>query len=173
MDSTLTMLMFLYAFGLPGFISDPLIDTAKNSVIHAHCVAPTKMRGPASERLPFSIRSHRDDNLGASLEVFMNADIGQKLTWAKVAHLDTILVTTGTIVEVCDFDDRGCRTQVVAEVDNARQLFRKWGGGILPNDMMTLLHRVVYYGDHADNIKDLAHLMGLKVLAEGEEMVTA
>ena len=43
MDSTLTMLMFLYAFGLPGFISDPLIDTAKNAVIHAHCVAPTKM----------------------------------------------------------------------------------------------------------------------------------
>ncbi len=173
MDSTLTMLMFQYAFGLPGFISDPLIDTAKNAVIHAHCVAPTKMRGPASERLPFSIRSHRDDNLGASLEVFMNADIGQKLTWAKIANLSTILLTTGTIVEVCDFDDRGCRTQVVAEVDNARQLFHRWGAGVLPNDMMTLLHRVVYYGDHADNVKDLAQLLGLKVLSEGEDMITS
>ena len=47
-DSTLTMLMFQYAFGLPGFITDPLIDTAKNAVIHAHCVAPTKMRGAGS-----------------------------------------------------------------------------------------------------------------------------
>lgn len=172
MDSTLTMLMCLYAFGLPGFISDPLIDTAKNSVIHAHCVAPTKMRGPATERLPFSIRSHRDDNLGASLEVFMNSDIGQKLTWAKVANLDTILLTTGTIIEVCDFDDRGCRTQVVAEVDDARELFQKWGGGVMPNDMMTLLHRVVYYGDLADSLQDLARLMKLKVLWEGKEMVS-
>ena len=144
MDSTLTMLMFLYATGLPGFISDPLIDTSKNAVIHAHCVAPTKMNGPAAERLPFSIRSHRDDNHGASLEVFMNQDIGQRVTWAKIANLETILVTPGTIVEVCDFDDRGCRTQMVAEVENARDVYEKWGGGVLPDDMMTLLHRVVY-----------------------------
>jgi hypothetical protein len=169
-DSTLTMLMFLYAFGLPGFITDPLIDTAKNAVIHAHCVAPTKMRGPASERLPFSLRSHRDDNQGASLEVFMNKDLGEKVTWAKIANLDTILVTTGTIVEVCDFDDRGCRTQVVTEVEDARALFANWGGGVLPDDMMALLHRVLFYGDHVDNVRDMAHLMGLKVLLEGKEM---
>jgi hypothetical protein len=169
-DSTLTMLAFLYAFGLPGFISDPLIDTAKNAVIHAHCVAPTKMRGPASPRLPFSIRNHRDDNRGASLEVFMNEDIGQKVTWAKIANLETILLATGTIVEICDFDDRGCRTQLVAEVDDARAMFAKWGGGVLPNDMMALLHRVVFYGDHVDNVRDIAHLLGLKVLLEGKEM---
>ena len=169
-DSTLTMLIFLYAFGLPGFITDPLIDTAKNAVIHAHCVAPTKMRGPASDRLPFSIRSHRDDNRGASLEVFMNKDLGQKVTWAKIANLDSILVTTGEIVEVCDFDDRGCRTQVVTEVEDARRLFANWGGGVLPDDMMTLLHRVLFYGDHLDNVRDIAHLMGLRVLLEGKEM---
>ncbi|MCX5771564.1 MAG: twin-arginine translocation signal domain-containing protein [Candidatus Hydrogenedentes bacterium] len=171
MDSTLTMLMFLYAFGLPGFNTDPLNDTAKNAVIHAHCVAPTKMHGPASERLPFSIRNHRDDNLGASLEVFMDKDLGQKVTWAKLANLDTILVTTGTITEICDFDDRGCRTQLVAGVDNARALLQNWGAGVLPDDMMTLLHRVLFYGDHSENIKDLAHLMGLRVLLEGKEMV--
>jgi hypothetical protein len=172
MDSTLTMLMFLYAFGLPGFITDPLIDTSKNAVIHAHCVAPTKMNGPDSARLPFSIRSHRDDNRGASLEVFMNQDIGQSVTWAKLANLDTILYTNGKIVEVCDFDDRGCRTQVVTEVENAREVFAKWGGGVLSDDMMTLLHRVLYYGDHAANIRDLAHLFGLNVVEEGKEMAT-
>jgi hypothetical protein len=170
MDSTLTMLMFLYAFGLPGFITDPLIDTSKNAVIHAHCVAPTKMLGPASERLPFTIRNHRDDNRGASLEVFMNRDIDQPVTWAKFANLDTMLFTRGKIVDVCDFDDRGCRTQVVTEVENARAVFDKWGAGVLSDDMMTLLHRVLFYGDHADNIRDLAHLMGLNVLEEGKEM---
>ena len=171
MDSTLTMLMFQYAFGLPGFISDPLIDTAKNAVIHAHCVAPTKMEGATGARLPFSIRSHRDDNRGASLEVHMHQDIGQRITWAKIANLDTILVATGTISEICDFDDRGCRTQLVAEVDDARAMFEKWGAGVLPNDMMTLLHRVVFYGDHVANLQDMAHLLGLKVLHEGKDMI--
>jgi hypothetical protein len=169
-DSTLTMLMFQYAFGLPGFITDPLIDLARNAVIHAHCVAPTRMRGPASARLPFDIRSHRDDNRGASLKVFMNRDIGQKVTWAKLANLDTMLVATGKIIEVPEFDDRGCRTQVVAQVKNARQMFDKWGAGVLPDDMMTLLHRVLYYGDHLDNVKDLAHLLGLNILVEGQDM---
>jgi hypothetical protein len=126
------------------------------------------MRGPASERLPFSIRNHRDDNQGASLEVFMDKDLGQQVTWAKLANLDTILVATGAITEICDFDDRGCRTQLVAEVDNARELFQNWGGGVLPDDMMALLHRVLFYGDHTENVKDLAHLMGLKVLLEGK-----
>lgn len=32
------------------------------------------------------------------------------------------------------------------------------------------LHRVLFYGDHLDNVRDMAHLMGLKVLIEGKEM---
>ena len=60
----------------------------------------------------------------------------------------------------------------LTQVDNAREMFAKWGGGILPDDMMTLLHRVLFYGDHVDNVRDIAHLMGLKVLVEGQEMGT-
>ena len=37
MDSTLTMLLFAYAFRVPGFISDPVVDTAKNALLHFHC----------------------------------------------------------------------------------------------------------------------------------------
>src|SRR5574337_693990 len=32
--------------GRPGYISDPVIDTSKNQIIYAHCVAPTKVFGP-------------------------------------------------------------------------------------------------------------------------------
>ena len=39
MDSTLTMLMFGYAFGKPGFITDPLFDVSKN------CSDPRPLRG--------------------------------------------------------------------------------------------------------------------------------
>ena len=34
-------------------------------------------------------------------------------------------------------------------------------------DAMTLLHRVVAYGDHMDSLRHMANLMGLKVLEEG------
>ena len=61
----------------------------------------------------------------------------------------------------------------MAEVDDAHAMFEKWGAGVLPNDMMTLLHRVVYYGDHLANLKDMGHLLGLRVLHEGQDMVKA
>ncbi len=32
---------------------------------------------------------------------------------------------------------------------------------------MTLLHRVVFYGDHMDSVHHLARLMGMKVVEEG------
>jgi hypothetical protein len=165
MDSTLTMLLFAYAFGVPGFISDPLIDVSKNAVIHAHCTSATRMDGPAGERAPYLIRTHRDDNRGAALEVEMR--LGQLITCAKLANLDTILVSTGTIIEVPDFDDRGCRTQITTQVADARRMQDHWGRGLLGTDMMTLLHRVVFYGDRGQGVRDLAALTGLKVVEEG------
>ena len=164
-DSTLTMLMFAYAFGIPGFISDPLFDTSQNAVIHAHCVAPTKMDGPHSPRAPFQLRNHRDDNKGASLEVFLEK--GREITCAKLVNLDTLLISTGTIIDIPDFDDRGCRTQITTRVPDARAMLTNWGGGVIEtDDMMTLLHRVVFYGNRLDSMRDLAYLMGLRVVAE-------
>lgn len=164
-DSTLTMLMFGYAFGKPGFITDPLFDVSKNAVVHAHCLSPTRMDGPGGTRAPFLIRTHRDDDLGASLEVELR--VGQEITCAKLVNLDTMLISTGKIIEIPDFDDRGCRTQIVTKVADSRSMLSNWGGGVLEGDMMTLLHRVVFYGNHLDSVRDLAALMGQKVVIEG------
>lgn len=166
MDSTLTMLMFGYAFGKPGFITDPLFDVSQNAVIHAHCVAPTKMDGIDGPRHVFQIRTHRDDNRGAAVEVELR--VGQEITCAKLANLDTLLISTQKIVEIPDFDDRGCRTQCTAEVVDARAMLANWGSGILEKEgMMTLLHRVVFYGDHLHNARDLGQLLGVKTVVEG------
>jgi hypothetical protein len=165
MDSTLTMLMFNYAFGVPGFISDPLFDFAKNAVVHAHCTSTTKLDGPSSERAPFLIRTQCDTEQGVALEVQMR--VGQEITCAKLADATTMLISTGKITEVPDYYDRGCRTQIVTEVRDVRKMFANWGAGVLPNDMMTLLHRVVFYGNRLQDATDLAILMGLKVVEEG------
>ena len=166
MDSTLTMLMFGYAFGKPGFITDPLFDVSKNAVIHAHCVAPTKMDGIDGERHAFQIRTHRDDNRGAAVEVELRT--GQEITCAKLVNLDTLLISGQKIIEIPDFDDRGCRTQCTAEVADARTMLANWGSGILEKEgMMTLLHRVVFYGNHLHNARDLGQLLGVKTVMEG------
>jgi hypothetical protein len=80
---------------------------------------------------------------------------------------------TGKIIDVPkvpDGEERGCRTELVAEVDNAEELLANWGGGALGDsakDYYASLHRVAYYGDHTGSIRHLARLMGLKVVVEG------
>jgi len=163
MDSTLTMLMFKYAFGIPGFINDPVIDTSCNALICFHCTCATKMDGPAGKRLPFTIRTQSDSERGVSLDV--EHRIGQAVTSAKFVNLDTMLITTGKIFKVTH-DELGCRTQPWVEVADARKLFHNWGTGILKGGIMTLLHRDLFYGDHLENIKKLGVLMGFKVVEE-------
>jgi hypothetical protein len=162
-DSTLTMLIFGYAFGVPGFITDPVFDTARNALIHFHCTSATRMDGPKGERLPFSIRTQTDSHQGVALEV--ENRVGQVVTCAKFVNLDTMLISTGKIIEVTH-DILGCRTQFTTEVKDARSMFHHWGMDMLGNDTMTLLHRAVFYGDHFQAMKNLGMLMGFKVVEE-------
>ncbi len=164
MDSTLTMLIFQYAFGIPGFISDPVFDTARNSLIHFHCTSATKMDGLNGERLPFTIRTQTDSGQGVALDV--ENRIGQPVTCAKLVNLNKMLLSTGKIIDVTH-DPLGCRTQFVTEVEDAEKFFHNWGGGQTLDGVMTLLHRVVFYGNHKQSMNDLGTLMGFEVIAEG------
>ena len=166
MDSTLTMLIFNYAFGVPGFITDPVFDTSENALIHFHCTSATKMDGPSGKRLPFTIRTQSDSERGVSLDV--ENRIGQDVTCAKFVNLDTMLISTGKIYKVTH-DELGCRTQFWTKVADARSMYHNWGADIIKggqHGVMTMLHRVVFYGDHMDQVRDLGVLMGFKVVEE-------
>ncbi len=163
-DSALTMLIFAYAFRVPGFISDPVIDTAKNALVHFHCTSATKMDGPGGKRLPFVIRTQTDSRGGVSLEV--ENRVGQPVTCAKLVNGDTMLMVCGKILETST-SPLACRTQFAQSVPDARRLFLNWGASVIQGDTMTLLHRVVFYGDYARPMQDLSQLMGFKVVEEG------
>ena len=163
MDSTLTMLMFNYAFNLPGFISDPVFDTASNALIHFHCTCATKMAGADSKRLPFTIRTQSDSERGVSLDVEM--PLGQVVTCAKFVNLDTMVISTGEIFKVTH-DELGCRTQFWTKVKDAHSMFQNWGAGVVKGGVMTLLHRDVFFGDHMQSMQDLGSLMGFNVIEE-------
>jgi L-fucose isomerase-like protein len=163
-DSTLTMLLFAYAFRVGGFITDPVIDTAKNAMVHFHCTSATKMDGPGGKRLPFVIRTQTDSGGGVALQV--ENRVGQPVTCAKLVNLDTMLVCPGKIIETST-SPLACRTQFTQSVPDARRLFLNWGSETIKGGVMTLLHRVVFYGDQMENVHHLARLMGMKVVEEG------
>lgn len=163
-DSTLTMLMFAYAFRVPGFITDPVIDTAKNAMIHFHCTSATKMDGPDGKRLPFRIRTQTDSRGGVALEVENRVE--QPVTCAKLVNLDTMLICPGKIIETSR-SPLACRTQFSQSVADARRLFLNWGEDTIQGSVMTLLHRVVFYGDYLKPMQTLGDLMGFKVVEEG------
>ena len=96
----------------------------------------------------------------------MENRISQPVTCAKLANLDTLLYTPGKIIEISK-NPLACRTQFTQEVPDARRLFLNWGADVVKGDMMTLLHRAVFYGDYRKPLEDLCTLMGLKLLEEG------
>jgi hypothetical protein len=165
------MLMFQHALNQAGFLGNAAgVDTSRNAFHLSHCSAPLRMEGPDSPRSPYLLRRHAEVRGGAVTEVHYR--IGQKVTFTKMVHLDTLLMFTGNIIEVPEVpkgQERGCRTEIVAEVNDAEKLLDNWGGGALgasAKDYYASLHRVAYYGDHTRTIRHLAHLIGMKVVEE-------
>jgi hypothetical protein len=171
-DSTLTMLLFSHAFRTPGFITDPVVDEAKNAVVQFHCTSFTQR--PDGSRMPFLIRNQTDSQGGVALQV--QWQVGEPVTMAKLVNLDTMLAVPGKITETGS-SPLACRTQFTQSVRDARHLYLNWGGGaIVPpgtiGDIskyagaMPMLHRAVFYGDHMRGIRRLGNLMGFKVVEE-------
>ncbi|MBN1804459.1 MAG: hypothetical protein JW837_04350 [Sedimentisphaerales bacterium] len=166
MDSLLTMLMFQYMIDRPGFQGNATFDTARNVLWTAHCTAPLKMDGPDGKEAPYLLRGHSEvGGSGCVPEVQYRLD--EIITRTKMINLDTILVSKGKIIEVPTKAVHGCRTQIVTEVRDAAKMVANWSSVLETEDAMTLLHRVVFYGDHIDSVHHLARLMGMKVVVEG------
>ncbi len=156
--STVTMLTLgALTQGRPSFISDPVIDTAKRQIIHAHCVAPNKMFGPQGPTNRFTILTHSEDRQGASVRSIL--PLGYMTTTLEVdAGRKEILFHRGKAV-ANDPDDRACRTKLAAEpVGDLEKLFTLWD--------QWGWHRVTAYGDLKEPVFALADALGLKVVEE-------
>jgi hypothetical protein len=143
--------------GRPGYISDPVIDTAKRQIIYAHCVASNKAFGPQGAANPFQILTHSEDRQGASVRSLLPTgyltttavfDQGRKQVLMHRAH-----------AVANDPDDRACRTKLCAEpLGDIEKLFAEWDAWGW--------HRVTFYGDIKAPIEALADALGWKVVEE-------
>lgn len=154
--ATMVMLTALTQ-GRPGFISDPVIDTAKRQVIYAHCVASNRAFGPEGEVNPFQILTHSEDRMGAAVRSLF--PLGYMTTTIEVApERKEILFHQGKAVENV-IDDRACRTKLAVDpVGDLEKLFTEWD--------RWGWHRVTCFGDLKEPIFALADALGWKVTLE-------
>jgi hypothetical protein len=157
-DDMLSMLMARILTGRPGYVSDPALDTSKNQICYAHCVATTKVFGPQGPSNSFRIRTlHNRDPRGACSQSLLpsghmttsfRTNIGQK---KMVIHQAKALGNLDS--------EYGCRTKLVAEVrGDIGKLFDQWH--------RFGWHRVTVYGDVKEPLAEFGKALGLEIVEE-------
>lgn len=154
-DSTVSSLLTLYLTGKHGFVSDPVVDTSSDEIIYAHCVACRKVFGVSSSKIcDYYIRSHAEDQLGASVQVIFPA--GEKLTTINMSNSDNWACIHSLVSVGNAGGDAGCRSKLVASC-NARALLENW---------MPMWHRVTVFGDYRQDFINFFRLKGLDIFEE-------
>jgi len=157
LQSTITMLLIGSLVGRPGYISDPVVDTAARRIVYLHCVASNKVFGPEGPTNPYRIRSHAEDHKGAAIQSLM--PVGHVVTTLKFAPegRQVVLHQAKSVANVDD--EKSCRTKLAAEVigdvDKLLSQWDQWGW-----------HRVTFYGDHKRAVHQIVALLGFQVVEE-------
>jgi len=114
--------------GRSGHISDPVIDTSKRQIIHAHCVASNKVFGLNGPENPFSIHTHSKDRQGAAVRSIMPE--GYMTTTLKIDVCRKNIVFRQAKTVANDPDDWACRTKLCAKpIGDIEKLFTRWDFG--------------------------------------------
>jgi len=153
--SAMSHIIFQGLSGRPGYIANPTIDESRNAVIMAHCLGTPRMDGPDAPAAPYRLRSVMEREEGVTPQVDMR--VGQKVTNITLVGAETLLYSTGTIIEAPRKRD-GCRTKAVVEIDgDAAYLARNWTDGV---------HRVMCYGDLTEELEDFCRFAGVELVNE-------
>jgi hypothetical protein len=132
------------------------LDTSKNQIVYAHCVATTKVFGPAGKSNMFRIRTlHDHDPRGTCAQSFMPEGYMTTSFQTDFARRQMVIHQAKAVGNLNA--DRGCRTQLVGEVrGDIGNLFRHWDHW----------HRVTVYGDVKEPLVEFGKALGLTVVEE-------
>jgi hypothetical protein len=149
-----SLMLTSYLFDKPGFMNDPVPETAKNVLIAAHCVSGTRIYGlnHPKEHAPYILRSHSESNLGVSTQVLW--PVGQSVTLVQFFKPDALYLDTGTVVgNVNTPPAGGCRTSVEIQMDDIEDCRDVQG-----------FHQVVFLGNHRRDVEAFCQLYGINVV---------
>ncbi|MCH5372503.1 MAG: twin-arginine translocation signal domain-containing protein, partial [Planctomycetes bacterium] len=108
--SALTMATLGALTGRPGYISDPVIDTSKNHIIYAHCVATTKPFGTHGASNPYLLRNHSEDRKGAVVQSLLPA--GYMTTTLEINPASRQVLMHQAKSDGNNDSDMACRTKL-------------------------------------------------------------
>ena len=143
--------------GRPGYISDPVMDSARREIIYAHCVATTRVFGLSGPANPYQILTHSEDRQGASLRSIL--PVGYVTTALQFEPKSKEILFHQAKAVANDSNDRACRTKLRAQpLGDFEKLFTFWD--------VWGWHRVTFYGDLKEPVHALADAVGWKVVTE-------
>jgi L-fucose isomerase-like protein len=151
MDALLTMVLIKRATGLPSFMGGAL--KANGGLGISHCVMCRQMLGPESPVQPYEVYDYHGRKPGPTLRTELPQ--GTTVTVARLTqNLERLLLTTGTVRRMGDYQDY-CRNTLVLDVPDRERVLNAVKG--IQN------HYVVVAGDHAAKLAAMAHERGIAV----------
>lgn len=157
-DDTLSTLMARILTGRPSYVSDPVLDTAKNQIVYAHCMATTRAFGPKGPANMYRIRTlHNHDPRGTCVQSFLPAGYMTTSFRTNFARKTMVIHQAKSVGNLNA--SRGCRTQLIGEVrGDIGKLFDQW-------DLFGW-HRVTVFGDVKEPLIEFGKALGLEIIEE-------
>jgi hypothetical protein len=154
-----SMMLTSYLLDRPGYMNDPVAETAKNLLITSHCTSGTRLDGFDKKPAPYILRNHSESALGVSVQVLWPAN--QPLSLIRFSNTNELILDTGTVVSNVNTPPAGgCRTSVEVKMDNVEDCRDVLG-----------FHQVVTLGNHRRMVEGFCQLYGIKVVHSPEHTV--
>ncbi len=151
-----SLMLTSYLLDRPGYMNDPVAETAKNLLITSHCTSGTKLSGFDKPAHPYILRDHSESKLGVSVQVLW--PVAQPVTLVRFTGPNEIIVDTGTVVSNVNTPPAGgCRTSVEVKMDNVEDA-RDVSG----------FHQVVTLGNHKRILDGFAQMYGYRIVRSPE-----
>jgi hypothetical protein len=151
-----SLMLTSYLLDRPGYMNDPVAETAKNLLIASHCVSGSRLNGFDKKPAPYILRNHSESALGVSVQVLWPADAPVSLI--RFQNTNELILDTGTVVSNVDTPPAGgCRTSVEIKMDHIED----------SRDVLGF-HQVVTLGNHRRVVEGFCQLYGIKIVHSPE-----
>jgi len=146
----MSLMLTSYLLDRPGYMNDPVPETAHNTLIASHCTSGTRLAGFDKRPVPYILRNHSESALGVSTQVLW--PVNEPVTLVRFTSANELIVDTGKVVINVDTPPAGgCRTSVELRMDNIEDCRDVLG-----------FHQVVTLGNHRRALQGFCELYGIK-----------
>lgn len=154
-----SMMLTSYLLDRPGYMNDPVAETAKNLLIVSHCTSGTRLAGFDRPKAPYVLRDHSESALGVSVQVLW--PVGAPITLVRFTSTNELILDTGVVVSNVNTPPAGgCRTSVEVRMDDVED----------SRDVLGF-HQVVTLGNHRRVVEGFCQMLGIKVIHSPEHTV--